>query len=187
MNSLSDIYKKWKTQYCAGSPIPLYFRTEASQHFSFVFNSKDKNYNSCKYQEQFIYRVIATPHEGKLISFDNLYYSFSADIQGVKNFAIHDKNIRNDLFLIIAKPVMALDFNTLGNILFENFNQSKFYSENEVVSKLKKSTIFAIYYLQEADDLDNYLQTGILINVKDTELDIKNILVKYNLPIEWLK
>lgn len=184
MSSLFDIYKKWKTQYCAGSPIPLCFRTEASQHFSFVFNNKDKNYNSCKYQKQFIYRVIATPYEGKLISFDNLYYSFSTDIQGVKNFAVHDKNIRSDLFLIIAKPIMAIDFNALGNTLFENLNQNKFYSENEVVSKLKKSTILAIYYLQEADDLDNYLQKGTLINPEDSELDIKDIILKYNLPIE---
>lgn len=187
MSIAHEICRDWKSLYCAGSPIPKSFRQEASEYFNKIFTSNLPRLQNFKYNKSDIFRVVKTPYKGKLLYFDDLYYSFSAEINGVERFAIKDKNVRFDLFLIIANPLEAIDFNMLGNDLFENFNQNKFYGEKEVVSKLSFQTIKEIYYLRNATDIEQYLQKGILIKKKDLNFSIKKLVTNYNLPIEYLK
>lgn len=126
---------------------------------------------------------MSTLYEESLLKFDDLYYSFSSNLEGVKQFATKDKNVRYDLFLIIAKPIEAIDFNLLGNDLFENFNMSRYYAENEIVSKLNLNAIDSVYYLKNAENIDDYQHHSILIRKEDVSLNIKEIIQRYNLPI----
>lgn len=187
MSIAHEICRDWQSLYCAGSPMPKDFRQRASEYFNKIFTSNLPELQNFKYNTPDIFRVVKTPYEGKLLYFDDLYYSFSAEINGVKQFATKDKNVRSDLFLIIATPLEAIDFNILGNDLFENFNKSKFYEEKEIVSKLSFQTIKEIYYLRNAMDIEQYSQKGISIKKKDLNFSIKKLAKNYNLPIEYLK
>ena len=181
-----EICRDWQSLYCAGSPMPKVFRQKASEYFNKIFTCDRPELQGFKYNKSDIFRVIKTPYKGKLLDFDDLYYSFSSEINGVEQFATKDKNVRFDLFLIIATPLEAIDFNMLGNDLFEGFNESKFYEEKEVVSKLSFQTIKEIYYLKNATDIERYPQKGILIKKKDLNFSIKRLVTKYNLPIDYL-
>lgn len=181
------ICQNWQSLYCAGSRMPESFRKMASDYFSFIFQKTEKEIQQLKYFDCPIYRVISPRFGKELLHFDNLYYSFSSDLRGVKQVAIKDKHMRCNLFLIVARPTEAIDFNMLGNALFEDFDKTRYYEENEIVSKLSFKTINSIYYLKKAEDIENYQQKGILIDKKNICLDIKEIVDKYNLPIEWLK
>lgn len=40
MSEAHEICKKWQSLYCAGSPMPRYFRQRASEYFSLLFHSE---------------------------------------------------------------------------------------------------------------------------------------------------
>lgn len=184
-----DCYKicqNWQSLYCAGYPMPKCFRQMASEYFSFLFQKTEEEVQRIKYFGCPIYRVISPRPNKKLFYFDDLYYSFSSDLCGVTQVAIKDKNIRHNLFLIIARPTEAVDFNKLGNELFENFDKTQYYKENEIVSKLSFKTIDFVYYLKDAEDIMSFQQKGVLISNNDLRLNIKKVVRKYNLPMKWL-
>jgi len=177
-----DIIRDWQTLYCAGSKMPKEFREQASMGFFNVYLSNLPEARRLRYTEKSIYRVII-PDEGPLLYFDDLYYSFSADVSGVTHFATKDKNTREDIFLIVARPKEALDFNKICADLFWDA-PTKFSCENEVVSKLSPDNIMAIWYLKHAEDIQDYAQKGTSIDPADAGLDIKALVNKYKLPIE---
>ena len=186
MNAAHEICENWQSLYCAGSPMPKYFRKRASEYFSFVFQKTEEEAQRLKYFGYPIYRVISPRPNKKLLYFDDLYYSFSSDLCGVSQVATKDKNMRCNLFLIIARPTEAVDFNKLGNELFEYFDKTRYYKENEIVSKLSFKTIDSVYYLKDAEDIMSFQQKGVLISNNDLLLNIKKVVNKYNLPMKWL-
>lgn len=178
-----DIIRDWQTLYCVGSKMPKEFREQASISFFNIYLSNLPEARRLRYAEEPIYRVIV-PDEGPLLYFDDLYYSFSANVSGAMYFATKDKNARSDIFLIVAKPKEALDFNKIYADLFVDDMPTKFSKENEVVSKLSLDNIMAIWYLKHAEDIPNYMQKGTSIDPADVGLDIKALVDKYKLPIE---
>lgn len=177
-----DIIRDWQASYCVGSKMPKDFREQASISFSNVYLSNLPEACRLRHVTEPIYRVIV-PGEGPLLYFDDLYYSFSADVSGAAHFATKDKNTRSDIFLIVAKPKEALDFNKICADLFWD-TPTKFSNENEVVSKLSLDNIMTIWYLKHAEDIPNYMQKGTSIDPADVGFDIETLVDKYKLPIE---
>lgn len=185
---LYEVIEHWQNDYCAGSPMPKHFREFASKYFDKIYNMHNDVSDIFECKEQFIYRAIMPPYEGPLIRFDDLYYSFSSDLLGLKQFAIKDKNVRGDLCIIIAKPFDGLYLNEIGNSLFDDYEGwCRFYEEKEVVSKLSFKTVNSIFYLKDAKDIENYETIGTKISNKDYRLKFSTIVKKYNLPVEYLK
>ena len=91
---LYEICEKWQSLYCAGHPMPKSFRKEASEYFSQIFKNNTKKATKLRHYNSPIFRVATILHYDSLLNFDDLYYSFSSNLQGVKQFAIKDKNVR---------------------------------------------------------------------------------------------
>lgn len=175
-----SIYERWQSGYCAGTPMPKDFRKVASKYFSMIFENEREELKIFKYFGETIYRAIIPPYSGSLIKFDNLYYSFSKNLDGLKQAVVKDKHLRFDIFIIEARPFDAIDFQVLGNDLFKEISKSRYYKENEVVSKLTIDNIISIYFLSDANDILDYKNKGTSINKEYCQLKFKNILKKIN-------
>lgn len=176
-----SICERWQFGYCAGSPMPKYFRQIASEYFSMIFKDEREERKNFKYFGKTIYRAVIPPDSGSLIKFDNLYYSFSKNVDGLKQVVIKDKCLRSDIFIIEAQPLDAVDFQVIVNNLFGEFPKNRYYKENEVVSKLTIDSIISIYFLSNANDILDYKNKGTPIDKKSCQLKPKSILKKINL------
>lgn len=174
-----NILNAWQEDYCAGNKIPVEIREEASCIFDRVYNNEQYD---CKYKGEKIYRIMTLPQEGRIIRFDDLYYSFSSSLDGIKNVVISDKNLRNDVLLLLESvPIKAVDYNILmGSAHGDCKEESRFYKEHEVVSKLTISSLYrVIMYKEGVSDFEK--GNGIEIPRKDWQLEVNDFIKKYHL------
>ena len=169
-----DVLYKWIHAYCSGSKMSLEFRTEASKMFKLI-RSKTEDFKSCN---SIIYRIQAIDEYEKVFRFDDLYYSFSNDIEGLKEVIHFDRNLHNDLILIIAKPLNQINLFELCNDIYENYS-SRYDGEHEILSQIEKGNVEKIYYLKNKDDILDLKNLGIEVNIKDLSLKGKEFLKKY--------
>lgn len=182
MSDLYSIIEQWVGGYCAGTTMPESFRKEATFWFDKVFAlCKNNSYSKIIKSNNTIYRVQSlSTDENCIMKYDNLYYSFSNDIDGLIQVARKDKFLQNDLIIIEYKPLNPINLNNLLDNMYVGY-KSIYTSENEILSKLSKSNVMSIYYLKEGKDICNYKKKGIKINIEDTNLSYKNFIKKYNI------
>ena len=103
-----DILTQWQIEYCAGSPMPLSFRIQASQYFQEYYNQIKINNPQSKIivSNSTIYRIIEGKFDETEVS-KNLYYSFSKIKKGLLYFAKKDRHYNSDITLIIANPLRS--------------------------------------------------------------------------------
>ena len=144
MNTLFYYFEKWQSQYCAGSKIPRWFREEFTSLIDLNYEGALKDF---KYKNKNIFRIINLD-ENKLI-FNDLYYSFSSNLKGIQEVIKYDTNLKKSyLFLLICKPLYAINFNKLGEALYEHYKEIKYAKENEIISKLNFDNLLEIYLLK---------------------------------------
>ena len=155
-----DLLQRWRTDYCAGSPMPDLFRENISIGFNQVYQQReDLRYTS----ELNLYRVLdptllVLGRPFKLN--DNLYYSFSADLDGIRYFCSKDKHFKSRKFILIeAKHQEALDYQKLLKDYYLDYNAAndRYAKENEIVSKLSSHNLVGIY-LVDLTTLADYAQ-----------------------------
>lgn len=180
---MADVLTQWIEAYCAGYKMPDYFREEATNYFNRVYKicqNHPELLNILKTNET-ILRVYSFNYgKNTLLYFDEMYYSFSNDIDGIKNVVDFDKNLKTDIFIVEAKPRDAINLTELLNTIYENY-QSRFLCENEVISKLYKDDILNIYFIKNCSELELYKSKGIKIDLKDLNLSCEKIAKKYNI------
>ena len=97
-----DMIARWKRDYCVGSPMPENFRKNCSGLFEHI--CKNGNFQSSKVKNNtLIYRAIDISniiYYNKKFNLDDLYYSFSKDIEGIKNFCSFNKYLKNGKFIL---------------------------------------------------------------------------------------
>lgn len=59
--------------------------------------------------------------------------------------------------------------------------KSIYTSENEILSKLSKDNVISLYFLKNSNEISNYKQNGIQINIEDSSLSYKRLAKKYNI------
>ena len=147
-----NIIEQWQSGYCAGAPMSNEFRLKATEIFALFYNCQSRH----KFTQtpDYIYRVI----EGEYIpnnTIQNVYYSFSRDLESVITFASKDKRLHSDISLIIATPKYGLNFNAIMYELYENYGeQNRYYNENEILSYIDNNITSIIHFntLQELID-----------------------------------
>lgn len=180
--TIYEILDKWTGVYCAGCKMPKKFRAEASNIFNIIYvkSVNNKEASSFTKTNKKIFRVYGIDYGNKrpLIEFDNLYYSFSNDIDGIKSVINHDSYLKSDIIIIEAKPRNAINLTALLNDLYVNYS-SMYLSENEIVSKLHFEDILSVYHLNKSINLDNYKEYGTPIDLEDVKLIYKEFCKKY--------
>ena len=160
---IDDFYNfigRWRTDYCVGSPMPESFRKKCSELFEYIY--KNDNFQNSKVKNNtIIYRAIDISNIiycNKKFNLDDLYYSFSKDIEGIQGFCSFDKYLKNGKFILLeCESIDALDYEKLLDYLYEDYNPStdRYSKEHEVVSRLNKQSIKNIYYIRQLSDLEN--------------------------------
>lgn len=184
MGDFYDFINHWIGDFCAGSKMPIDFRKQGTMLFAKLYNTctqEEKWFKICNSNE-IIYRV-QTLDEGfeKVIDFNNLYYSFSNDLDGLANVIKYDKNLRTEGILIIeSKPNEAINLNELLNDMYEDYS-SRYTCENEIISRLDRKSAKSIYYLKGLTDCLNYKKNGVEIDLNDTNLSYTEFVQKYHL------
>lgn len=186
-----NIIDEWQSQYCSGSKMPIDFRKSASKVFADIYVNADKEElleYKLKECNNILYRAISCnkyESERKLINFDNLYYSFSNDLYGLKEVIKCDRYLRSDILIIESKNHNGLNYNNIGNYLYKNYlDVCRYRKENEIVSKLTKDDLISIYFLKHSDNILEYKKYGIKIDKNDCSSSIKNIYKKYHLSTQ---
>ena len=161
MQDIRNIFNEWQGAYCKGYPMPQWFRKEASKVWTKIYYiaKEDTQPSPVLQTPSQIYRVLDASNlkQKPILRLDELYYSFSQNIEDVKYFCDHDGELTRPLLLIIAKPSFALNYNNLGVELYENFlDNSRYANENEIISRLTYHTLLEIYYLKSKEDLLQY-------------------------------
>lgn len=182
MSDLYSIIEQWTGVYCAGATMPESFRKDASFWFDKVFKlCKEQSLANVIYSNDNIYRIHVLQIDAScIIKYNNLYYSFSNDIDGLIQLARKDKFLKNNLIVIEYKPLNPINLNNLLDNMYVGY-KSIYTSENEILSKLSKSNVINIYYLKEGKDICNYKKKGIKINIEDANLSYDNFIKKYNI------
>lgn len=152
-----SMIERWRRDYCVGHPMPNRFREDCSKLFECIY--RNKNYLECVMNNSIIiYRAIDPSniiYYNRKFSLDNLYYSFSRDIEGIKNFCSFDKYLKNGKFILLECESMdALDYEKLLDYLYEDYKPDRYSKEHEVVSRLNKQSIKNIYYIRQSSDLE---------------------------------
>ena len=145
-----DILQQWRASYCAGSPMPRAFRDQATEAFNKVYQQcEDVRYVS----DSCIYRVLDPDLLvlGRAFEIDDaLYYSFSADLNGIYYFCSTDRHFKASKFILLeAKGQDALDYQKLMTERYENYmpETDRFALENEVISKLSYKNLIGVYLI----------------------------------------
>lgn len=145
-----DILQQWRTDYCAGSPMPRVFREQVTEAFNKVYQQCE---NVRYLSDSCIYRVLGTDLLvlGRSFEIDDaLYYSFSADLTGIQYFCSTDKHFQASKFILLeAKGQDALDYQKLMAECYENYTPEtdRFALENEVISKLSYKNLIGVYLI----------------------------------------
>lgn len=161
----------WRTNYCAGSPMPRSKRKEYSTGFAKIYKLlPSMHYN----KTNSIFRVldpINLIYAEDTFRLDNLYYSFSSDLEGIRYFCEHDKHFKCGKFILLeALPTQALDYQKLLEGSYEDYSAEKdrYAKEHEIVSQLTERSLLNVYVLS-LDALENYKQYSVPIaDIKDT-------------------
>lgn len=133
-----------------------------------MFQNPNPDFNHIKLKDGIIiYRAINIDDfllYNKKFQLDSLYYSFSKSLNGLYSFCSLEKHLkRGGFILLLSKSNSALDFNTLMDYCYLNF-QSRYSDEEEVVSKLEKKDLLNIYFIKKLSDLLDYETKGIVLN-----------------------
>lgn len=115
-----------------------------------------------------------------VIKYDDLYYSFSNDIDGLKQVIRKDSYLKSNLIIIEYKPLKPINLNNLLDDMYVGY-KSIYTSENEILSKLSKDNVISLYFLKNSNEISNYKQNGIQINIEDSSLSYKRLAKKYNI------
>ena len=177
------IFEKWIYEYCSGSRMPKEFREEASDYFQKVYKKANDNSDLCSLLKtnEYIYRVQSFDVDTrKMIEFDDLYYSFSNDINGLYEVVRKDKYLKTNIVLIMAIPKEPINMNELLNLYYDDY-RSRYTKENEIVSKMDMENVIGIWFLKNASDLLSYDQKGVRIDLRDISFSYKKITKKYKI------
>lgn len=182
MSDLYSIVEQWTGGYCAGAIMPKTFRIEASFWFDKTFElCKRESLTSIIDTNNIIYRIQTLETKEKcVIKYDDLYYSFSNDINGLKQVIRKDSYIKSNLIIIEYKPLKPINLNNLLDDMYVGY-KSIYTSENEILSKLSKSNVKNIYYLKDSKDICNYKTKGMKIDIKDSCLSYEKFIKKYKI------
>ena len=182
MQNLRSIFNEWQGAYCKGYPMPQWFRKEASKMWIKMYYEAKEDIQPFPVLQtpSQIYRVlgVSSLKQKPILRLDELYYSFSQNIEDVKYFCDHDGELAGPLLLIIAKPSFAVNYNHLGIKLYgkEFIETSRYTAENEIVSRLTSHTLLEVYYLNSKEDLLQYQTKGYKIKKKDVYKSLKKAL-----------
>ena len=162
-----DYFEKWQSGYCAGVKMPDFFRIAFTNFFDSSYDRLIKLENLDFSATSLIFRVIN--FDADRLIFNNLYYSFSKDIKSVNQVIKFDRNLRDTkCLLLICKPVQAIDFNKLGDYLYEDYaNRNRYAKENEVVSKFNYDSLYEAYIIPNSNEIEKYKELGIRLNLED--------------------
>lgn len=171
-----SVLYKWINVYCSGCKMPLYFRKEASSIFKLI-RSNTEEFKSCS---KLIYRIQLIDKNSKVLNLDDLYYSFSDDLEGIKEVIHFDRNLYNNLILIIARPLEQINLFELCCDVYESYT-SRYDGEHEIISLLTKENLVEVFYLENKNDLNNYKETCKSVDLNDLFLKGKDFLKKYKI------
>lgn len=177
---LYDMIERWKRDYCVGHPMPNKFREECSKLFECIY--RNKKYSKCIVSRNTtLYRAIDPSnivYYNHQFSLDDLYYSFSRDIEGIKNFCSFNKYLKSGKFILLeCESIDALDYEKLLDYLYEDYKPDRYSKEHEVVSRLNKQSIKNIYYIKQLSDLEN-LDQCYCLTLKDLKKSNLKKLIK---------
>lgn len=168
-----DALIRWQRDYCIGSRMPKSFREFCSKGFEGVFQNPNPDFKNIKVKDETaIYRAINIDgflYYNRKFQLDSLYYSFSKSLNGLYSFCSLEKHLKGGNFiLLISKSNSALDYNKLMNYCYPGF-QSRYFKEEEVVSKFEQDNLLTIYFIKKLSDLLEYENKGITLNFQDID------------------
>ena len=168
-----DALIHWQEDYCIGSKMPRSFREFCSKGFEFLFQDLNPDFKNIKLKDgTIIYRAINIDdflYYNKKFQLDSLYYSFSKSLNGLYSFCSLEKHLKGGNFiLLVSKSNSALDYNKLMNYCYSGL-QSRYFEEEEVVSKFERDNLLTIYFIKELSDLLEYENKGIALNFQDID------------------